>query len=495
MSDRVPDRRWIEGVRTRLDVLTRRGVGVVRGWFPPFASLTPSGARFFLIAFVVIKIAVSAWNCTSFDGPQYDADQHAQRAHDLGLKPNARQYDGPLYYWVAALGPMKTSPARIGAVKDPVFVTLRTANLVFLGVFYLVWVVLIFPALLPDWRTSFVASAIFLATPAYQLDAVTAHPDNLLALLVALAMAIWLRLWRRPPVTTAGDWLSLAGLSLVIGLMGPTRALGVAPMGILTLATLVLAARGRRLLSAAFVLRATLVSAIVVPLALAWPVYRWNTTKKVGFVAEDRYIAMYEPYRKGFDFVHYFTSFYPLELLGTPNRKLGDPSIDHPDHFNPYANSFFTVAFSNVWGDHWLYFSGKVYGEQKLWPKRVCLLAALPLAPLFLFRPLLWLLQLAKRPPSGARGFGRLNAHLPQLAALAVLVGGAAAFLYWQTGSGLLPGKNSTIKFLYNAYLYPFALSLLFFAPLGKRSFNVWVVYVTLLFGFAFPVSMWWPLH
>lgn len=456
--------------------------------------LTRSGARLLIAAFLAVKVALTIWNAATFTGGVYDQYQHEWRARELGLKPNARQYDGPMYYLPAAF-----VGARPGARHPPsnrvLLGALRWSNVVYLSIFYLCWVGLVFPGVLPDWRSSFVASSILLATPGYQVDAAMVHPDNLLAALVAVAMALWLKLWKDPPQSRLGQWGGLVALSLVIGLMGPTRVLGAAPLGVMLVFAVVLVARKRRLLSGAFLSRAALVGGIVLPLALAWPVFRWHETRKVGFVAQSSYVDQYIPYRKNFDFVHYFTTFYFTDLLRTPNRLIGHANIDHPNHYNKYANSFFTVAYSNTWGDHWLYFSGRPFTEHKTWPKRLAFLAAFPLVLLLPFRVFSSLFRLGKSAISRREPWRAIAGALPQLLTLGMLVGGTTAYLYWQTGSGLLPGKNSTIKFLYNAYLYPFAVGVVFLAPLGKRRFNIWVVYAILLFALTLEVAMWWPNH
>ena len=58
-------------------------------------------------------------------------------------------------------------------------------------------------------------------------------------------------------------------------------------------------------------------------------------------------------------FVAYFTTFHVDELLQSPNRKMAGGTTKIFDN-NPHANSFFTLFYSEVWADHWLYFSGCV---------------------------------------------------------------------------------------------------------------------------------------
>jgi hypothetical protein len=70
---------------------------------------------------------------------------------------------------------------------------------------------------------------------------------------------------------------------------------------------------------------------------------------------------------------------------------------------------------------------------------------------------------------------------------------GVLLYLYWQTGPALLPGKNSTIKFVYVASLFGPTIALLFTRRLKVAAFNLLTCYFLILFVVALPVAMFWP--
>ena len=70
---------------------------------------------------------------------------------------------------------------------------------------------------------------------------------------------------------------------------------------------------------------------------------------------------------------------------------------------------------------------------------------------------------------------------------------GCLLYLYWQTGPALLPGKNSTIKFVYVASLVGPTLALLFRHRMRAFTFNLLAGYFLLLNIVALPVAMFWP--
>jgi hypothetical protein len=62
----------------------------------------------------------------------------------------------------------------------------------------------------------------------------------------------------------------------------------------------------------------------------------------------------------------------------------------------------------------------------------------------------------------------------------------------WQTGPGLLPVKQSTIRFIYIAYLFPF-LALLAFSRPPPPHLQRWCgVYLAVLFVASLPVAFFY---
>ena len=112
----------------------------------------------------------------------------------------------------------------------------------------------------------------------------------------------------------------------------------------------------------------------------------------------------------------------------------------------------------------------------------------MPLTPLLVLG-FPWVLRGLRR-----RARAGLAAVEPQLAVLATLVLGSAFYLWWQTGTALLPDKQSTIKFIYVAYLVPFGLAAFLDLQLGWKLQAAWLAYGLVLFTAALPIALFAPL-
>ena len=450
----------------------------------PAPLLDARASRVVLALLLAVKLAATAYNVVAFDDVPYDHVHHAERARRGGLDVGKMAYNPPLYYLPAlvAKATFRGAPADL---DDHLLRFLRGTNVVWLGAFYLAWLVALFPRLLPDGRSAFLASLLLLALPGYQKLGVMAHPDVALATLSALALAAWLR--ARDLAGTSRDRVPLLVAAAATGAVGLTRPFAVVPVAVLWAATTFLAARGRPLLGRAFLGRVAAITVVVGVLAGSWFFYRAVAARSVLEAYNDRYIAKFEPYRKSFRFAPYFGSFHLGALLEAPNRHVNE--LDRTRHWwkNRYANSFFTTAYSETWGDHWLYFSGKRHAEGKLWPKRLLFAIAFVPSALLLVRLGAGVLEALRRLRRQRLGADR------EAVLLALLGGGILLFLWWQTGPGLLPGKQSTIKFIYNAHLFPVGIALAFLAPIGPRRFNAWVVCLALLFAAALPIAVYGP--
>jgi hypothetical protein len=85
------------------------------------------------------------------------------------------------------------------------------------------------------------------------------------------------------------------------------------------------------------------------------------------------------------------------------------------------------------------------------------------------------------------------RAQFPALVSIVYLVLGLALYLVWQTGDGLTPGKNSSIKASYNAYLIAFAVVIPFLKPMGTRALKLWLVWATAVAAATLPLIVFWP--
>jgi hypothetical protein len=432
-----------------------------------------------------------------FDGRTYDWNHHAERARAGGLAIDAMAYDAPTYY---VLAPLYAAAAGTGDRRDAASERahlgfLRATNVFYVASFYLLWIYGVLPRVLPSWRERSAAAMLILALPGYQKLAAMSHPDNLHVCLVTLLTFAWVRM---PGVGTSAQAATTVPFSrhlqmaLVAGLAGLSRPFSVAAVavfGAFNLAHLALTTPAR---GAALARRAAAVALVTAVVAGSWLVLRgmvagsWSATYRHG------YIERFD--RRGFDYASYLTTFHLRELVTTPNRKINrkDQANFERGEFPPgnrYANSFFTTLYSETWGDHWLYFSGRRGVEKKKWAKRILFVVALPLVPL-----LAWRIGRAAASVVRRAAARPLEAVFDPAAVLLLhLVAGAALFLYWQLGSALSPGKQSSIKFVYIASLYAPAVTLCFVAALRERFARPWAVYLAALFVAALPVAVFVP--
>ena len=475
-----------------------------------FWEISEHGAKVLLVLMFVVKVGVTAWNARAYDQRPYDFKHHLGRAFTGGLVLHKMNYDPPLYYLPALLyrqvlertgveAPPPTLNAWTEASSRPalrVMYLLRVTNVIYAALFYACWCFFSFPRLLPDWRSAFLASALLLSMPGYQKLAAMTHADNLFAASAALCTVVWLQLHarylERGPELEARYWLALA---VAAGVVGLSRPFAVVPVVLFALVAATFALRARRIAPARAAGRLLAIGALAGTLAFVWYALRWHASSAVLDAYKAAYIKRWSRGREDYDFVHYFTSFSLPQLLLKPNRFLsGTGGFEGND-------SFFTVLYSEIWGDHWLYFSGKNGIEGKLLSKRILFVLALPVVPLLLlgaWRSLrAWRERAREALAPGMRsGLQRLRAALAaneRQAVIAVwLIAAAGLFLYWQTGPALLPSKNSTIKFTYTATFYPLAIALAGYRP-SRWSFNATAYYLLALFAGALPVAIFSP--
>ncbi len=480
----------------------------------PPAAAPPIVPRLVACA-VAVKILVTAWNGAVFDGRTYDWSHHADRAETGGLAVDAMAYDAPTYYLTApvyaAIGGVGNlrGEARERALLD----FLRHTNLLYLGAFYVVWIYGVLPRVLASWSARAAAALLILALPGYQKLAAMSHPDNLHLLFATLVTYAWVRmpgvgtspvpshaLPSAAPADAAPPALPANGvpfarhlrMAIVTGIAGLSRPFALAAVlvfGALNLAHLALTSH---LGGAALARRVAVVAIVTAVLAGAWTACRGVSSGSWHAAYPRGYIERFD--RRDFDYLSYLTTFYPRELVRIPNRQVNrlDAANFARGEYAPrnrFANSFFTTLYSETWGDHWLYFSGRRAVDRKVWAKRVLFVVALPLVPLLAWR----MLRAAASIVRAAVQHGRAAVFDPHAALLLHFAAGAALFLYWQLGSALSPGKQSGIKFVYVAYLYAPAVTLCFVPPIRQRFARAWAAFLAVLFVAALPVAIYIP--
>jgi hypothetical protein len=437
-----------------------------------------------------LKLAILVWNSVTYSGVPYDYNHHKARAASAGLRVHAMAYNPPLYYLpcLPFVEDIEKGELKEGYERGDLTHFLRHTNLIYLLIFYACWVYVIIPRLVRDWRAATIASLVLLALPGFQKLGVMSHPDNLVAGLSAFGIASWLWFRERSSKTGWLDWAGVVGFGTLVGLVGMTRPFAAVPVFVLCLGGLIVLLKERGL-TVGFLSRALVMTALVGTISLSWYVHRWNETGTFGGSYDVGWVGKFRPYREQLDFTHYFTSFYFKELLREPNVRnpaAGDnwePSAD-----NDMSNSFPTIAYSEFWGDHWLYFSSPKWRvEGKRWPKRLLFVVALPMLPLLAWRFLGGVVIVGRRLRTGDED-ADADAVL-----LLYFVLGLALYFYWLMGDVLLPGVNSPIKFIYNAHLVPVFVTLAFLGGLSSRRFNLWLGYTVLTFVFALPIAVFWP--
>jgi hypothetical protein len=498
-------------------------------------AVTERSGRFIVAVLVCIKLMLLVWNASVYDGVTYEPERQSDRALLGGLEIGKLSYDPPLYYLPARLLHRPTDvplversageptgrsarEARKQSAKDErafrgeLLDVLRYTNVLWVGFFYVAWIYYAFARLLRDRQAWFLASLALLAIPGYQKLAAMSHPDNLFAAASALAVCTWLWLrerWQATSVSTDAQLASAPGhvtrdltlFSLVVGLVGLTRPLALAYVAPLTLVALAYAARFSARRWQQVLGRAVLVITLVGALSASWYVARWRKTGDVLASVPAEVTAVYEPLRRDFSYAHYFLSFYPAQLWENPNLGFGEARAGADARSAP-VNSFFTLLHSEVWGDHWLSFSGPKQKDTKAWAKRVSISTAIlaPVMALLLF--FAWLWSFGKRSSKlwqagGSTPRERLRSigtHLEtELVLGAISVLGAALFVWWQAGPALLPGDQSSLKFIHVAAFFPPAIALLLSRPLEKRPALLLAGYALVLFMAAFPVAMYYP--
>lgn len=169
-----------------------------------------------------------------------------------------------------------------------------------------------------------------------------------------------------------------------------------------------------------------------------------------------------------------FTNLEFLTLYQTPNRNAV---------FSNGNNSVFPRLYGDMWGDHWLYFSGEKQVENKAMFKRIAFIAGIPFTLMLLwavFRgAILFMASVARR-------------QLPTPSELAAALAASSFFFLMLTVYVMpIPGKNSIVKF---AYLMPTAL--LFVFPLQDIVLKfplrrLYAAYTILLFLACLPLYIY----
>ena len=491
---------------------------------PRAFRLSLRSARFIVALLLGVKLLLLVWNAAVFDGQTYAATYHSDRALSGGLVPRKIAEDPPLYYLPALLLPRFSEPrvavrsVQYGdsldhetlpkarklrpskaerALRDRLLDGLRYSNVLWLAAFYVVWIYLVFPKLCAGAAGWFAASLLLLSVPGYQKLGAMSHPDNALAATLAVAIAAWLA--GRSSWTTSQDlgaatlarkMLSVCALPVAILLVVLSRKPSVLPLTVLTVLAVVSAVRRS---SASKSRRFTLVGLALLPalFATVWPALRarHHEPAPAAPVVSTASGAAHERVAHA----RYLRTLHLDALIETPSEQLSDGLTE--------TVGLPTLAFSDTWGDHWLAFSGQ-QGDDKVWPKRMSLMAATPLlalVPALLLFSLYRIMNDARRSYLEQRGGiaarlqGVAREYERELALTAVLCAYAGTYLAWHFKELSLAGADWTLRFIHFAPFLPLAIALLFSRRLHPAISAMICGYFLALFGAAFAVAMYWP--
>jgi len=221
----------------------------------------------------------------------------------------------------------------------------------------------------------------------------------------------------------------------------------------------------------------------------AWWGIRYIKTEQFININVPTYHDKYETRRKETDFNYYLryaTSFHFKELIEIPNRTYDASISNTTDWKQSLNNSLWTVAYSDFWGDHWLYFSGEQNTEGKLWPKRVLFLYAFPITVIFSISIIRGVKLMITNIIQNKRKL------MPSNTTSILFIFGFGLWLFWQTLIALEPGKNSGIKFIYNAYYFPFSIPVALTVVRSQIMQKLVLFSSILLYFLAIPISIYW---
>ncbi len=448
-------------------------------------------ATVFRIA-LVLGVSTGIFLLNTFSHPWEESYDHP--VHSATIEKNAKvgwslryllPQDGvdllqtnPPYYWFI-LGKMwgvyVEGLGRIANLEPPIhYHFFRLAHLAFIILVASLYSFSLVPRLCDNGLLiKWFALCLFLLPNLY-LSQVMVRSDHLLLLFLNLLFYLWFRFDFAGNLWTSG-WRVASWSGCIIG-MSNTRhfaVVGVALFflwGCAGLRTFFPAfSAGRKLLVTLLLLLTIVLSAHHYVLQFAKTGYLFSQPLTTD------YYKKYHERQKNFSRWGMFTNMEFHLLWNNPNRTV---------RFTE-GNSFLPRLFSDMWGDHWLYFSGPKFSDKKVTFKRIVLVLAIPFTllyfgvPLFLFGTYLVRTKLLEAP------------HW-RYAASALFVGAIillGLFVYLEPEVG----KNATVKFSYLlGYQWMPLFSLLGFLEHRPVLSRVVMAYTCVLWVSCLPLYVYW---
>ena len=445
----------------------------------------------YLTLLLLIQVIIMIWNAATYPSQeQYDMERHFTSVANGGLIVSIRNFDPPLYYMATLpfLAVGKLFDIQILQNLDFLIQVMKVYNIFIISAFNILWLYWIIPRLLPGKTTQNIAGTLLLALPGYEKLVAMIHADNLLTLLTTVAFVLWLY-----HKLSARSWPGTINYALLLALIALTRPFAVVPVAIFAAIwfQMVTQIAKQEQQNFSWIAQRVFVFCAIVAIPISsWWAIRYLKTNQFVNIADPAYYENYHSRRDQTDldyYIDYSTTFYFKQLLILPNRNFDALLSYSPDWKTSLNNSFWTVAYSDFWGDHWLYFSGPQFFEGKLWPKRILFVYALPTTILLLVG---FMLSAISQVIQGFRNKWKITSlNIATILAIA----GFGLWFFWQTFIALEPGKNSGIKFIYNAYYVPFAIPVALVAiTQSSKIHNIALVLSFLLYILALPISIYW---
>lgn len=451
------------------------------------ASARTAKRPFWWALFLAVLLALPlAWNVVNYPPQaQYDYGQHRDMIlMNKSLKvlvpniPNNALMTNPPYYWYVlgkATRVVKLlAPARLEPIDDTVFFRLAHSAGLCLIAFLLV------RRLSDKYRLTPAAQGVLglgiAVIPNVYLAQVMVRADHLAFLALYGLLLLWYCRDLGEGFWTARRRDILAWSALVVALantrhiVAPAVALFLLMAGLRYLKEFGGLSRRRRILAP------TLLAVVVAASSHYYGVNYLRTGHLISQPIITPYYQKHAQAAKDFDRVSMFTNMDFGALLEEPNREAP---------FKPY-DAFWPRLYGDMWGDHWLFFSGANRTENRPLVKKAVFVAAAPFTLAYLLLPLAYGVAAGRRLLSG---------RMPDLfQSSGLMFAGGLLALVTFVWSEPEPGKNSTVKFI---YIYPYVLLPILCIVDTVRRHAGWarvvLAYLALLVAAASPLYFYVP--
>lgn len=473
-------------------------------------SARPGRAGWLLL---MISAAIMAWN-TFAHAPAavYDSRHHVRlieaNADPLDWRPHAAEglFDHLPVLYYAVLGKLHRLVEAVSGLDFHPFYFFRLIHLLaILGMVGLLAFDLLprMAGATPAGTRAFIAAALLI--PNLYLSQVMIRSDHFVALFAQLLFYLWFR-FEFPGRLAESGWRRAAWAVLLVAMANSRNFSLPAFVVFFAWGGLVLLWDARRRRGWGPRVGAAALLALVAGLSSVHYAMRYARTGRLFEQTQtsDRF-ARYQERAKGFDRRLLFLNFQFDRVLANPTRevrfeatkawparRLNIPTRDAT--FEDDNNALFPRLYADMWGDHWLYFSGsriRRLDESRVWShklplKRVVLVAAAPFTLMYVLVPL-------AMAASGLLGLARGQRPSAGQTAASIFVLAFGLLAVWVAGQPE-PGINTSVKFCYLGAFAVFPLIAIYEGLLRHPRIARWtVLYVWGLWALCLPLAVFVP--